>query len=113
MPQNIRNNPHVCVLAVRSGMMYWLLSIIKGRFSTPPAIRLYGTMGQQRTATEEELRLWDKQVRKWRFTRGYKSMWAGMRTVRELEFTKAEGVHIGATTSHCWAHWRQAEPDDA
>jgi len=62
MPLNIANNQHVCVLAVRSGLLFWLWSLIRGEFRTPPAIRLQGTAGAARPATEEELRAWHRRA---------------------------------------------------
>ena len=39
-------------LAVDAGIWFWLSSLIKGKFSRPPALRLYGTIGTRRTCTE-------------------------------------------------------------
>ena len=36
MPLNFRDNQNVCVLAVRSGLVFWLWSLLRGRFPTPP-----------------------------------------------------------------------------
>ena len=102
MPMNFGANPNVCVLAVRSGLMFWLWSAIRGEFRTPPAIRLHGTVGAARPATEDELRQWRRRVGKLRGTRGYRMMWADMRTVREVHFTRADAIQIGAMTRDCW-----------
>jgi hypothetical protein len=102
MPLNFRANQHVCVLAVRSGIAFWLWSLLRGGFSTPPAIRLHGTVGAPREATQAELRLWQRRVGKLRFTRGHQLMWANMRTVRDVYFTSADGIHMGEMTRACW-----------
>jgi hypothetical protein len=102
MPLNFRDNQHVCVLAVRSGLLFWLWSLIRGGFRTPPAIRLHGTVGVSRPATDAEIRLWHRRVGRLRFTRGYQILWAGMRTVREIYFTHADAIHVGRMTSDCW-----------
>jgi len=98
LPENLENNSQVCVLAVNSGRWFWLRSLIKGRFGEMPAIRLYGKAGKLREATETENALWQKRVRSVRFTKGHELMWQRMGTVREIEFTGVESVHIGQMT---------------
>lgn len=34
--QNIDQNPNVCIMAVNAGKLYWLRSLFKGRFVSPP-----------------------------------------------------------------------------
>ena len=102
MPANFGANPNVCVLAVRSGLLFWLWSALRGEFRTPPAIRLHGTVGAVRPATDDELRQWSRRVGKLRGTRGYRMMWANMRTVRDVHFTRADAIEIGAMTRGCW-----------
>lgn len=102
MPLNFRDNQNVCVLAVRSGLFFWLWSLLRGGFRTPPAIRLHGTVGAPRAATSDEIRRWHRRVGRFRFTRGYRMMWENMRTVRDVYFTRAEGIHIGEMTRDCW-----------
>lgn len=99
LPRNLETNPHVCVLAVNSSRWFWLKSLFGGRFKQMPAVRLYGKAGKAREATEKEIALWQKRVRAVRFTKGHSLMWRGMRTVRELKFTKVEPVRIGRMTS--------------
>jgi uncharacterized protein len=69
---NLARNERVCVLAVDSGRLFWLRSLIAGRFSGPPAVRLYGTVGDRRPATEDEVRLWEARVWPAKWTRGYR-----------------------------------------
>lgn len=102
MPLNFASNQHVCVLAVRSGLVFWLWSLMRGEFRTPPAIRLHGTAGAARPATEEELHAWHRRVGRFRRTRGYQMMWANMRTVRDVYFTRADAIRMGAMTRGCW-----------
>jgi uncharacterized protein len=102
MPMNFGGNPNVCVLAVRSGLLFWLWSALRGEFRSPPAIRLHGKVGAARPATEDELRQWHRRVGKLRGTRGYQMMWANMRTVRDVHFTRADAIQIGAMTRGCW-----------
>ena len=105
MPLNFRANQHVCVLAVRSGLWFWLTSLVRGRFRSPPALRLHGSVGAPRAATSDEIRLWHRRVGRLSFTRGYQLMWANMRTVRDVHFTHADGIHIGEMTRECWTRF--------
>ena len=112
MPRNFQDSQQVCVLAVRSGLIFWFWSLLRGGFNTPPAIRLHGTVGAVRKATEDEIRLWQRRVGKLRFTRGHQMMWAQMRTVRDVYFTRAEGIHIGAMTRDCWQEYEESRADE-
>ncbi len=102
LPRNLQTNQQVCVLAVNSGLWYWLKSLLSGRFSNPPAVRLYGTVGELRAATQKEIQLWQRRVRRVRFTKGHAMMWAKMSMVREIEFTRMEPVQIGEMTRNSW-----------
>ncbi len=106
LPANLGGNPRVCVLAVNSSLWFWLRSLTAGSFGSPPAVRLYGTAGELRPATEREIGLWHRRVRRVRFTRGHKRMWRDMRMVREIEFDRIEPVEVGAMTQGLW---RQAD----
>jgi hypothetical protein len=102
LPQNLQSNQKVCVLAVNSSKWFWLKSLLRGRFPSPPAVRLHGTVGEKREATEEELARWGKRVQRVGFTRGHAIMWRGMSKVRDIEFTRIDPVQIGAMTRDAW-----------
>jgi len=88
------------VMAVNSGLGFWLKSLLKGKFQRPPALRLYGEVGELRQASEKELALWQKRVKSARFTKGHKLMWRDMSMVRDITFTRVEMVKIGKMTSN-------------
>ena len=102
MTKNLENNQRVCVMAVNAGKWYWLRSIFRGRFSKPPGVRLMGTVGERRRATEEETARWLKRVRPLRRFKGYNLLWSNMRTVREITFDSFEPVRAGAMTRGLW-----------
>ncbi len=58
LPLNLRQNKQVCVLAVNSSRWFWVKSLFGSRFASLPAIRLYGTVGEAREATENEVESW-------------------------------------------------------
>jgi hypothetical protein len=98
LPQNLSANSHVCVLAVNSGRWFWLKSLLAGKFSSPPAVRLYGVAGDLRAATDQEIAIWQKRVSRVRFSKGHALIWRGMTMVRDIEFNSIEPVYIGAMT---------------
>jgi len=98
LPENLKTNKQVCILAVNSSKWFWLKSLIKGKFSEPPALRLQGEAGILREATECEVRLWHKRVKSVCFTKGHKMIWKHMGMVREISFSKIKPVHIGSMT---------------
>ncbi len=102
LPRNLQTNQTVCVLAVDSGISFWLRSLLGGKFVSPPGIRLYGIAGELREATEKEIELWQRRVRRVRFTKGHTMMWKKMRMVREITFTRAEPVQMGEMTKGLW-----------
>ena len=102
LPAHIRHNDRVCVMAVNSSWWFWIKSLLIGRFSKPPSLRLYGHVGEARAASEVELALWRRRVGKLRGTRGHALMWQGMTKVREIHFTRMEAVHIGEMTRRLW-----------
>jgi hypothetical protein len=109
LPRNLETQREVCVLAVNSGRWFWIKALLRGRFSTPPAIRLRGRVGELREATAEELVLWHRRIRTLRSSRGYALMWKDMRMVRDIEFTSIEPVLIGEMTRQVWG--RMSPPE--
>jgi hypothetical protein len=102
MPLNLQKNKQVCVLAVNSDRWFWIKSLFGGHFTSAPALRLRGTVGEARQATALEIRLWQNRVRHLRFTKGHKLIWANMKVVREIEFSQVEPVNIGLMTRDVW-----------
>ena len=102
LPFNLKNNNKVCIMAVNSGRWFWFNSLFKGKFSTPPAVRLYGEVGALREATETEIALWEKRVKSVSFTKGHALIWKGMSQVRDIKFDRIEAVNIGEMTRSNW-----------
>lgn len=95
---NIKTNSNISVLAVNSGKWFWLKSLLLGRFSQAPALRLSGKAGVLREATAEEIKLWRKRVKFVSFTKGHKIMWDRMSMVREIKFSSIQPVKISSMT---------------
>ena len=97
--ENIARNPRVCFLAVNADRTFWVKSLIKGKFSTSPAVRLMGTVGELREATPDEIAAWQSRVAFARLTKGYRIMWGRMHSVRYIQFDSFEPMSTGAMTS--------------
>ena len=102
LPRNFENNKHICVLAVNSGRWFWLKTLVKGKAATPPAVRLHGVVGDLREATDTEIGLWQKRVKRVSFSKGHAMMWRSMSMVRDIKFTRIESVQIGELTRDTW-----------
>ena len=97
--KNMENDGRICVLAVNSGLWYWITSLFKGQFASPPGIRLMGRAGDRRPATGPEKEQWLEKVRRFKWSKGYDRLWSDMKFVREVEFDTAELLQTGAMTS--------------
>ncbi|WP_421765066.1 pyridoxamine 5'-phosphate oxidase family protein [Ekhidna sp.] len=98
MPKNLNNNRRIVVMGVNSSFIYWIKSVLFGKFSTPPALRLVGTAGQVRRATELEKRRIQKLLATFKRTAGYKKMWSRLEFVRDITFEKVIPVNLGDMT---------------
>ena len=98
LPANAHTHKKICVLGVNSSKWFWLKSLFKEEFSSHPAIKLYGELGEKRKATETELRALKRRLRLTEGLKGYKYLWRDMEGVREIKFTKAEKINLGKMT---------------
>jgi hypothetical protein len=99
LPKYAQINRTVCVLAVDSNPLFWYWSLLKGRFSRPPAIKLTGDLGDIREASKKEISLLQRRMTITSGTKGNRYLWGDMSKVRDLKFRKAEAVRFGEMTS--------------
>lgn len=92
LSENLDRNPRVCVMAVDSGSVFWLRSLLTGRFRKAIGVRLYGTAGPRRPATPDELNEVHKRVGLMGATRGGRMLWSDFSRVRDLTFTESRMV---------------------
>ncbi len=103
MPDNLERNPRVCILAVNADKQFWAKSLMEGKFATPPAVRLMGTVGEMREATREEASAWQKRVELAKETKGYHLLkWYRFCHVRDIRFESFEPVYLGEMTNGLW-----------
>lgn len=100
IPENAKTNKNICVLAVNSSKWFWIKALYKLKFETYPAIRLYGELGEKRKASEIEILRLNRRMRTTKGLKGNTYLWGDMDFVREMKFTKAEGIHIGKMTEN-------------
>lgn len=95
MPRHLERDAQLCAMAVDMRLSLWLPSLIRGRFPTAPGLRLAGSTGPRRDATEREAELFLRRVKPLRWTRGYKMLWDGMSQGREVRFDRVLPLRIG------------------
>lgn len=86
LPKNLKRNPRVCILAMNSDKAFWGNSLVQGNFTTPPAVRLMGTVGESRKSTPEEIGAWQEKVAIVRGTKEYMFLWEKFGRVRDITF---------------------------
>ena len=89
LSKNLIKQPKVCIMAVNTAKRFWLKSLILGKFSTLPAIRLYGEIGPLRPATSEEIASVQQRIKPLKWTKGSRLIWSDFTHVRDIQFTKA------------------------
>jgi len=99
LPEHARQNNNICALAVNSSRWFWIKSLYKVEFKEYPAIKLYGTLGERRKATEKETMRLARRMRSTKRLKGHKYLWGKMEYVREIMFERAEKINIGKMTT--------------
>ncbi len=89
-------------MAVKTSKWLLLKMLFLGKFTEPFAVRLMGTAGERRTATEEEVSLFLKRVAPYRLFKGHDLLWGNLRHVRDITFDSIEPVHVGRLAGGSW-----------
>ncbi len=96
IPKNAAANPKVCIMAVNSGRWYWLKSMITGRFATPPMTKIYGTIGERRAPSADEIERGNRRLGRMKSFPGGKKLFGNMAFVREVHFHAFEVAKLPA-----------------
>lgn len=102
LARNVDHNPRVCVMAVNTGSWFWFRSLLSGRFSSPPGVRLYGTVSPARPADATELQAVRKRVGQARRLAGGRLLWSQFQTVRDITFTDFHPVSYPSMMEGLW-----------
>lgn len=89
-------------MAVDTGRLFWLRSLMTGRFIAPPAVRLYGTVSALRPATSPELEHVRQSVRATQRLKGGRMLWSDFSKVRDVAFNGFRPVRYPVMMSHLW-----------
>lgn len=100
LPAHSKNNKSICVLAVNSNRFFWIKSLFNEKFSTPPAIKLYGELGEKRKATTKEISRLNRRMKLTKGLKGNTYLWKNMDYVREVKFMSAEQINLGEMTKN-------------
>ena len=98
IPKNNENTPYATLMSVNVSKWFWLMSLIKGQFKSPPAIRLVVKLGELREGTNQEATAFRSRVSFFKRTKGYDLMWRDMSMIREFEIMEYKPVFIGKMT---------------
>ena len=99
LARHVRQDERIAILAVDGSKPLWIRSLVRGRFSNPPGLRLRArVIGSRRPATERERARWLRRVRWFRGTRGHALLWERLGHVRDFEVLAIEPVRLGAMT---------------
>ena len=104
LARNIDLNPNICVMAVNAGRLFWLRSLFRGRFISPPGVRLYGKVGPIRSATNEEIKKVRRRVRSTRWLKGNRLLWANLTHVRDVTFSSFRPVVYPVMMDGLWSN---------
>lgn len=84
IPENAKTNTAVCIMAVNSSKWFWFKSLLFGKFATPPMTKIYGTLGERRLATPEEIVRGNRRLGRMKLLPGGKTLFGNMPFVREI-----------------------------
>ncbi len=92
---NLERDQRVCILIVKNNILFWIKTVILGRFTHSPGIRLMGIVGNKRKATEQEINAFKGPLKPFKLFKGYEPIWGIMRHGREIYFDSFEIVKCG------------------
>ncbi|WP_434352939.1 pyridoxamine 5'-phosphate oxidase family protein [Psychrobacter sp. HD31] len=102
MGENIDSNPNICIMAVNAGRMFWLRSLIKGKFVSHPGVRLYGKAGPVRPATKEEIKKIEDRVKPTKWLKGAGLLWTDFTHVRDVDFSDYKPITYPVMMDGMW-----------
>jgi hypothetical protein len=98
LARNLAEDPRLTILAVDSGRLMWLRSLLRGGFVRPPGVRLLGEAGPARPSTPGEVKRFQRVVGPLLRTRGGQMLWGRLPYVRDLRIDTIVPLRIGAMT---------------
>ncbi|GLQ30138.1 pyridoxamine 5'-phosphate oxidase family protein [Litoribrevibacter albus] len=102
LAENLKHNPNICLMAVNTKTSFWLSSFLKGKFKSAPGVRLYGTVGELREATGEEVTAIAQRIKPLAWTKGSKLLWSDFTHVRDIQLSDFRPVQYPKMMEHLW-----------
>lgn len=103
MPKNFEHNKRICLMGVNSSTGFWLTSLFRGQFSSAPAVRLFGEVGEARDATAEEVEKLRNRIRITSRLKGHQLIWSDLNRVRDMRF---DGFSPATYPTMCEGLWQ-------
>ncbi|MBI3149898.1 MAG: pyridoxamine 5'-phosphate oxidase family protein [Betaproteobacteria bacterium] len=100
LPENAQSDDRVCLLATRNDAWFWIKALLRGRFDAPPGVRIVARLGPPRPARPEEIARFHGRMSIFRWTRGFRLLWADLRVARDLSIESVLPVKIGPVSEH-------------
>jgi pyridoxine/pyridoxamine 5'-phosphate oxidase len=100
--ENLKVNPNICLMAVNAGRLFWFLSFLRGKFLSPPGVRLYGTVSDLRPATADEIRMIRRRTAGVMWMKGARLLWSDFTHVRDITFTSFRPVIYPVMMENVW-----------
>lgn len=98
LSDNLDQNKNVCVLLVNTGILFWLKSLYANKYKKPPGIKLIGSAGNKRNASEEEIELLRNKIKPFKIFKGYPTIFGNLSYVRDITFTDYFMINTGKMT---------------
>ena len=98
LPKNLGHDPRFTMLFVDSGAWTWLRALVRGTFKAPVGVRLHGVAGPPRATEPHEAERFKRLVKPVAWTKGHDLLWSSLPRVRDLTFTGATPIRLGAMT---------------
>lgn len=99
LARNLASDGRVTILAVDSGRLMWLRSLLKGTFVRPPGVRITADVGEPRPSTAAEISRFHRMVGPILRTRGGQLLWSHLPRVRDLTIHTVTPLSVGRMTS--------------
>jgi hypothetical protein len=96
LSRNLDRHQKIGVLLLTTKKWFWMKAVLSGRFNHAPGIRLMGTVGEKRAATDREIDAFKKPLRSLKVFRGYQPLWGIMKHGRDIHFDSFETVKCGS-----------------
>ena len=97
LPDCAKSTKRIAILGVNTSKWYWFKALFKGVFYGPPAVKLYGQLGQRRKATDVEMKRLERRLSSARRMKGYDLLWKNMVLIREFSIDTYKMIEFGRT----------------